>query len=260
MKNGKEKSIAVFSLAFFLFIVVKDAWLSDDAYITFRVVDNFIHGYGLTWNIDERVQTYTNPLWMFLLSLVYFFTHEIYYSSLILSITISLVAVSLFALYLARSPLLAALGIIALAGSKSFVDFSTSGLENPLTYLLIVCFMLVFYSGQRNKSYVCWLALIAGLATLNRMDSLLLFVPALIFVFYKFPGWKSVKALLLGFLPFLCWEVFSLWYYGFLFPNTAYAKLDTGVDSIQLLYHGIGYFVSSFAFDPLLFIVMAASI
>ncbi len=260
MKNGKEKSIAAFSLAFFLFIIVKDAWLSDDAYIVFRVVDNFVDGYGLTWNIDERVQTYTNPLWMFLLSLVYFFTHEIYYSSLVLSITISLVAVGLFAVYLARSPLLAALGIIALAGSKSFVDFSTSGLENPLTYLLIVCFMLVFYSGQRNKNYMFWLALIAGLATLNRMDSLLLFVPALIFVLYKFPGWKSVKALLLGFLPFLCWEVFSLWYYGFLFPNTAYAKLDTGVDSIQLFYQGIGYFVSSFAFDPLLFIVIGASI
>src|SRR5947209_16830228 len=100
--------VLAISLSFFLFIIVKDAWLSDDAYITFRVVDNFVHGYGLTWNIDERVQTYTNPLWMFLLSLVYFFTHEIYYSSLILSITISLVAVSLFALYLARSPLLAA--------------------------------------------------------------------------------------------------------------------------------------------------------
>ena len=129
---------------------------------------------------------------MFLLSLIYFFTHEIYYSSLVLSITISLVTLGLFTLYLARSPLLAALGIIALAGSKSFVDFSTSGLENPLTYLLIVCFMLAFYSDQRNKNYVCWLALIAGLATLNRMDSLLLFVPALIFVFYKFPGLKSV--------------------------------------------------------------------
>ena len=140
------------------------------------------------------------------------------------------------------------------------MDFSTSGLENPLTYLLIVVFMLVFYRGRQKEHYVFWLALIAGLATLNRMDTLLLFVPALIFVFSKSPGWKSVRALLLGFLPFLCWEVFSLWYYGFLFPNTAYAKLDTGIDSVQLLHQGIDYFISSFTFDPLLLLVIGASI
>jgi hypothetical protein len=40
------------------------AWLCDDAYITLRTVANFCHGLGLTWNPDERVQTYTHPLWM----------------------------------------------------------------------------------------------------------------------------------------------------------------------------------------------------
>src|SRR5260370_18073588 len=58
MKNGKEKSIAAFSLAFFLFIIVNDAWLSDDAYIFFRVVYNFVHGYDLTWTINEPLKTY----------------------------------------------------------------------------------------------------------------------------------------------------------------------------------------------------------
>jgi arabinofuranosyltransferase len=260
MEKRNKKGLLVFSLAFFLFIITKDAWLCDDAYITFRVVDNFIHGYGLTWNTDERVQTYTHPLWMLLLSLVYFFTHEIYYSSLVLSITVSFIAVGIFSLYLARSPLLATLGITVLAASKSFVDFSTSGLENPLTYLLIVIFMLVFYRSQHKDHYVFFLGLVAGLATLNRMDTLLLFLPTLIVVFYQFPGWKSAKALLLGFLPFLCWEAFSLCYYGFLFPNTAYAKLDTGIDRAQLLSHGIGYFVSSFTFDPLPFVIIAVSV
>ncbi len=54
--KGKEKTLVAVSLTFFLFIIIKDGWLSDDAYITFRTVDNFIHGFGLTWNIDERVQ------------------------------------------------------------------------------------------------------------------------------------------------------------------------------------------------------------
>ncbi len=259
-ENSNDKSLLVFPLAFFLFVIVKDAWLSDDCYITFRVIDNFLRGYGLTWNTDERVQAFTNPLWMFCLSLISYFTHEIYFSSLVLSITLSLTAVVIFTFYLAKSPLLAGLGIMALAASKSFVDYSTSGLENPLTYLLIVLFMLTFYSGQDKKHYVFRLALIASLAAFNRMDTILFFIPVLAVVLYKFPGWRSVRSLLLGFLPFLFWEAFSLWYYGFLFPNTAYAKLDTGIASSQLLLQGIGYFISSFSFDPILFVVIAASI
>src|SRR5947209_2599838 len=82
--SRKSKSLIALALAFFLFIITRDSWLSDDAYITFRTVDNFIHGYGLTWNVDERVQVYTHPLWMFLLSAVYFCTYEFYYSALVL--------------------------------------------------------------------------------------------------------------------------------------------------------------------------------
>ena len=44
----------------------KTAWLSEDSYITFRVADNFLEGYGLRWNVAERVQAYTHPLWLML--------------------------------------------------------------------------------------------------------------------------------------------------------------------------------------------------
>jgi hypothetical protein len=53
------------ALAVFAIVVVRTSWLSDDAYITLRTVDNFVSGYGLRWNVAERVQTYTHPLWMF---------------------------------------------------------------------------------------------------------------------------------------------------------------------------------------------------
>ena len=42
--------------------------MGDDAHMTFRSVWNFVHGYGLTYNPDERVQAYTHPLWMFAIS------------------------------------------------------------------------------------------------------------------------------------------------------------------------------------------------
>ena len=56
----------VFSAAtfFLLLLILYQTTLTIDALITFRVIDNFVHGYGLRWNIAERVQAYTNPLWM----------------------------------------------------------------------------------------------------------------------------------------------------------------------------------------------------
>ena len=60
------------------------AWIQDDAFITLRTVDNFVEGYGLRWNPAERVQSYTHPLWMFLLSGLYFFTREAYFTTLAL--------------------------------------------------------------------------------------------------------------------------------------------------------------------------------
>jgi len=41
--------IIITLISFYVLIVVISAWLSDDAYITFRTVDNFINGFGLTW-------------------------------------------------------------------------------------------------------------------------------------------------------------------------------------------------------------------
>ena len=76
-KSTQDKKIvfAIFVLAF-IFVVLRNAWIGDDAYITFRTVENFLSGYGLTYNIAERVQAYTHPLWMFLLSSVYFWSIE----------------------------------------------------------------------------------------------------------------------------------------------------------------------------------------
>ena len=32
-------------------------WITEDAYISFRTIDNFLHGHGLTWNPGgERVE------------------------------------------------------------------------------------------------------------------------------------------------------------------------------------------------------------
>ena len=39
------------------------AWVSDDAFISFRYAENWIAGHGLVFNVGERVEGYTNLLW-----------------------------------------------------------------------------------------------------------------------------------------------------------------------------------------------------
>ena len=54
------------AILFLLVLIVRTAWMSDDAYITIRTIDNWRAGYGLRWDVAERVQAYTHPLSLFL--------------------------------------------------------------------------------------------------------------------------------------------------------------------------------------------------
>ena len=85
-KTGLGAGLGLYAL-----VVLQNAWLCDDAFITLRTVDNWVGGYGLRWNAAERVQAYTHPLWMFLLATCYFFTEEAYYTALVLSLGLLLV-------------------------------------------------------------------------------------------------------------------------------------------------------------------------
>ena len=73
------------ALALFGVVLFQTAWLTEDAFVTFRTVDNFVHGYGLTWNVSMRVQAYSNPLWMLLVIPFYWLSGEIYYTAIALS-------------------------------------------------------------------------------------------------------------------------------------------------------------------------------
>jgi len=249
---------AVVLVALFGAVVVRTAWLSDDAYITFRTADNFVHGHGLTWNPGERVQAYTHPLWMFLVTGVCAVTREMFASAVVLSILVSLAAVLVLGLRVSASPRGAALALLLAVSSKAFVDYSTSGLENALTHLLLAVFAAVFFRGGFSTRKVFLLSLVAGLAALNRMDTILLLLPALLFALYKARSWKGARSMALGFLPFIVWEIFAVFYYGFPFPNPAYSKLGAGIPAAELARQGGFYLLNSIRIDPLTLAVAAA--
>jgi arabinofuranosyltransferase len=244
-------------LAGFVGVVVLNAWLSDDAYITFRTIDNFVHGYGLTWNTAERVQSYTHPLWMLLLSGFSAITREIYFTSLAISILMSFGAVLLVVLSQRRSVRLAALAVVVFSLSKAFVDYATSGLENPLTHLLLAIFVLIYLGGPVTPRRFFWISLVAALGMLNRLDTTLLFAPALVYALLESRSWRSALYGMLGALPLVLWQVFALFYYGALVPNTAIAKLNTGlIPPAEIWREGLFYLENSLRVDPITLLVI----
>ncbi len=244
----------------YVFVLVQTAWLSDDAYITFRTIDNFVSGYGLRWNVAERVQVFTNPLWMFVVSVPYFFTREMFLTPLFVSIGISLLTVGLLLYQFSTNIAWGWVVGVALACSAAFVDYSTSGLENPLTHLLISIFVVAYFKGSRSRANIRLLFFIAGLSMFNRLDTGLIFVPALAWVLFQHRSWKVFFEGTFALAPLLLWEIFCLIYYGFPFPNTAYAKLGTGIGGFELLNQGLDYYRYSLRHDPITILMVIAAI
>jgi arabinofuranosyltransferase len=255
-------------LILFLFLVIRSAWMSDDAYITLRTVDNFVSGYGLTWNVGERVQAYTHPLWMLMLSLVHFFTNDAFIAPLALSIAIAVVAAWLLSGVLPRSRPMGIFVIISLILSKSFIDYATSGLENSLTHLLLIIFFIVYLQiltvSAEKRLFI--LVFLTSLIALNRPDTILLVSPAVAITYWDYFKLheKSIRngtiIGFLGLLPLISWGIFSLIYYGVPLPNTFYAKLNTDISTRTLARHGIEYFLVSSRVDPIMSIVIGGAL
>ncbi|MDQ6697482.1 MAG: hypothetical protein M3Z46_08505, partial [Actinomycetota bacterium] len=43
-------------------------WTTDDAFINYRIVRMIIEGHGPVFNIGQRVEAYTSPLWIAVLT------------------------------------------------------------------------------------------------------------------------------------------------------------------------------------------------
>lgn len=145
------------------------------------------------------------------------------------------------------------------------MHYASSGLENPATNFLMAVFTLVLLNGEKPGSTIKWkfvftLGIITAMALLNRVDTGAFFGIALAYFALKYRKMENYGALILSMLPLVAWFIFSLIYYGFLFPNTAFAKLNTGIPTIMLLRQGVIYIIDSMQNDPITLFVITSAI
>jgi len=229
--------LALAGAALIVGLVARDAWIADDAYFSFRGAWNLVHGYGPVWNAGERVQAFTNPLWVFALSGPLAVGVDLWVGTLALSLGLTAGTVGLLAGCRGDGRTNAAavvLGVALLAGSRSFVDWSTSGLENPLLHALTAAFAVTWLrTGQDASPRRCvTLGALAAALAITRLDALLICAPAL--------AWLALRArhragsLALGLSPLAGWLGFATLYYGSPLPNTALAKLNHGLEAHEV--------------------------
>jgi arabinofuranosyltransferase len=224
-------------------------FIVDDAFITFRYVRQWTHGNGLVYNIGDRVEGYSNFLWILLLTPFDFLGIELVLAAKGLGILLSFLTL-LVTWRFAQRFSIPDVASLLLAASSPFAAWSVGGLETPLfTFLLAVSGYTLVREEEEGRG---WLSgFLFGLLALTRPEGLLFALAAA-----AFRGWRLYRLdsrperrdllRLLGLIalvgPYFWWR---FTYYGYPLPNTVYAK-SMGLHPRALL-EGLFYLYRSFA-------------
>jgi arabinofuranosyltransferase len=221
-------AILLATLALGLTWAWKLLWASDDAYISFRYAANLLDGHGLVWNVGERVEGYTNFLWMMIVTPFIALGIEPGQASVILNL-VCFVCVLLLTARLERlllspdgeagrrapafAPLLA-------ATCYPMACFATSGLETIFVALMA---LVAVERALAGRPFLAGLAGIAGV--MAHPDQALLYCALGLALLTFRPGLRALLAYAAPFaFIYLPYFLIRWRYYGDFFPNTYYAK------------------------------------
>lgn len=233
----------------------------DDAYISFRYAENFSEGFGLVYNLGERVEGYSNFLWVLLIS----FASKIGITPPLAARLFSLASIlSIIFLFFSikkkkdidvftRGSIVLLTLIFVL--SPHTISNTLSGLESPLVTALIFGGLLAVNS---SKGFLA--PFLFFLASLTRPETVLLsgiiMASELSFILLKQKGndtnWrnaalssKSIRWLIAFVLPYSIYFLWRFFYFGHMVPNSVYAK--SGFEFSVLVSKSIPY-ISNFIF------------
>ncbi len=249
----------------FLYSFLSRIWVTEDAYITFRHILNFFNGYGLTFNINQRIEGFTHPLWTILLLIISKIGFSIHFSSLLLGCIFTILGmVFLFYKFIYqenkleffyKSILIIPLLFIIHDG---FRDFWTSGMEFSLTFFLIITFL--YFNANKELENPKLNSILFSLLYLTRPELGLYFIYyGIIYLIQEYKKNKSyfnlIKNEFIYLFPFSLivggYHIFRFFYYQDIFPTTFYAK-----SSEFLWKEGLMYLLHTIYYSPLLIIFL----
>ena len=218
------------------------SFVNDDAFVSFRYAKNLIEGNGLVYNAGEHVEGYTNFLWTLIIALGIWLKFDPVELSTILGITFYIATLVLFIVLSwrhirAESPrlIIIPLTAVALCLNRDVAVYATSGLETSMVMFLV---SMIFATLSKNISKVTLLigGTLCVVAMMTRADAVVYLIAALLYLLssQKHPLRVAAYFIFPFVVLFVPFWLFRYQYYGYVFPNTYYAK------SINLPYYSQG--------------------
>jgi len=208
----------------------------DDAYISFRYAQNLVAGQGLVFNPGERVEGYTNFLWTVLLASFMRLGSDPSQVAIVLGVLFSLATVCLVYVFCRvispRDSPVPIIAMLCLAVDGSFALWAVSGMETSMFAYLVLAAMTLYVWEWRNDKPGFLSGAVLALAALTRPEGVLALV--VVVIHQVLARLVLQRRLVTGadvarvgifaaiYLPYFLWRYY---YYGFLLPNTFYAKV-----------------------------------
>lgn len=207
------------------------AWGLDDAYISYRYAENLARGEGLVFNHGERVEGYSNLLYVLAVAPAFWLTDRdgVYFFSVLLNIVCAVVALGLFSDYLRRrlGERSAVAGGLLFALCLPLWAAVAGGLETSLQ-LLITAAIWVWVervAAEPTHQDTAVLTVLLMLSLLVRVDGFLIPGIAVLYLLLK----RRVRPAMVCALALVAGQgLYELWrweYYRALLPTTYYVKV-----------------------------------
>lgn len=237
--------IAYIGIAVYFITLAKCAWLSDDYFITLRQLEQLLAGHGIRFNLYERSFLSTSVAYFFILLPLRLATSDPFVMYAVFALACNATLLYLLWVLAQRNVWVWLLGLGLLFASKAHFDYSWFGQENPLGHVLATALALAWcrlYPGLKvgeppTRAWWCFFVALVAVAPLYRHDFVLLAWPLAGWALWANRarlGWAGLfRSTALMLVPLGAWTLFSLVYFGFPLPASAYAKLPEG--------YGLGY-------------------
>lgn len=243
--------LSLFCLGFYGYHLSSLSYIVDDAYISFRYLDNFIAGEGLVYNPGDRVEGYSNFLWIMALAPFRWLGLKAETAAMLLSMVSYLIlcwSVSKSALLVTGDLMIdkkqfLILPTLLLTSSAHLAGWSVSGMETVFyTMLLSVATSFILLQKPALGAFIF------SLAALTRPEGIALGALSL-FIYYCYQMlnreslpkiiYQSILPLMLFVTPISFHLLFRYEYYGELLPNTYFVKLSG--NELNLIPAGLKY-------------------
>jgi len=219
----RKLSIIFISIILVLFFFGYLNFHQDDAYIFYTYAKNIAEGNGYVFNLGEKINATTSPLYTILLTIIY---------SLVRCIsTESFPAISNSISVLSILGIIYSINKIFKDGKMSIL-FPLIFLANPLlkygvgmeTFLNLALISYSIYLFTENE--ILFASFFMALSVLARLDSILF--AGIIFIYYIFKNKKlpPIKSIIIFIVTLLPWFIFSKIYFDSFLPTTIAVKLS----------------------------------